>query len=141
MKKLLYEELSYKVRGACFAVYNELGFGHKENVYSQALSNELGLLFVPFEKEVFLSVRYKNDPVGNYRADFVIDNKIIIEIKAVEFMPKVYEKQLLHYLKSTSYQLGFLVNFGGPNLIIKRLLWTTDYHPRKSAMIRNNLKI
>lgn len=121
---LLYADLTYRIRGAIFNVYNELGFGHKEQVYHKALISELAELKIPFEKEVALNVRYKGESVGNYRPDLVIDGKVILELKAVEFMPKVYEKQLIHYLKSTGFQLGLLVNFGGSKLYIKRLVWT-----------------
>jgi len=62
--------------------------------------------------------------VGNYRPDFVVDGKVILEIKSVEFMPQSYELQLIHYLKTTGYQVGLLVNFGSPRLVIKRFVWT-----------------
>lgn len=123
ISNLLYEELTYKVRGCIFNVYNELGYGHKEQVYQKALKKEFEEKNIPYKKEANLSVTYKGEAVGNYRPDFVIDNKIIIELKAVEFMPKMFETQLLHYLKATNFQLGFLVNFGAPKLLIKRLIW------------------
>ena len=122
--KLIYADLTYKVRGCIFNVYNTLGHGHKEQVYQKALEKELTSQEVPFKREVNLPVIYKDEKVGNYRPDFVIDDKVIIEIKAVEFMPKSYEQQLTHYLKSTNYELGLLVNFGTPKLQIKRLVWT-----------------
>lgn len=121
---LIYSELTYQLRGAVFAIYNELGFGHKEQVYQKALAKELDELQIPFQKEVSLNVKYKGDSVGNYRPDFVADDKVIIELKAVDFMPKSFETQLLHYLKTTGFQLGLLVNFGAPKLQIKRLVWT-----------------
>ena len=124
-KKLIYADLTYKIRGCLFNVYNNLGYGHKEQVYQKALEKELNEQKVPLKREINLKVLYKDEKVGNYRPDFVIDDKIIIEIKAVEFMPKSYEKQLLHYLKSTNYKLGLLVNFGAPKLYIKRLIWST----------------
>ena len=129
--KLLYEDITYKVREALFNVYNSLGYGHKEEVYQNALKKEFSDLSIPFEKEVYLPVFYKDEPVGNYRADFVIDKKIIIELKAVPFMPKSYENQLINYLKSTGYLLGLLINFGSHTLIIKRLVWT---NPRESTL-------
>jgi GxxExxY protein len=142
-KKLLYGDLTYRVRGAIFTVYNELGFGHKENIYQKALIKEFEILNIPYKQEVGLDVKYKGDIVGKYRPDFVIDDKIIIEIKSVEFMTKSYEEQLLHYLKTTGYSLGFLVNFGSNRLFIKRLIWTNN--PRVSVRnqcesIRNQFK-
>ena len=120
---LLYADITYKVRGAFFNVYNELGFGHKEQVYQKALVKEFTELTIPFKRELNIKVKYKGEAVGNYIPDFVIDEKIVIEIKAVEWMVKSFETQLLHYLKSTGFKLGILVNFGSPKLYIKRLIY------------------
>jgi len=121
---LLYEDLTFKVRGAAFNVYNELGFGHKENVYQKSLEEEFNQLKLSYKREFNLKVYYKDIKVGDYRPDFIIDNKIILEIKATEFVPKTFETQLIYYLKSTKYKLGLLINFGSPKLQIKRLIWT-----------------
>lgn len=137
---LLYADLTYKVRGAVFSVFNELGNGHKEQVYQRALEREFEELKIPYKKEVSLKVSYKGEAVGNYRPDFVIDDKIVVEIKAVEFMPKIFETQLVHYLKTTGFSLGLLVNFGSNRLYIKRLIWTKN--PRESVVNqRKSLKI
>ncbi len=131
----MYEELSYKVRGCAFEVYNRLGFGHKESVYQKAFAEELRKNDIPFEREKSLSINYRGKCVGGYRPDFVIDGKLIVEIKAVKMMPKSYERQLIHYLKSTGYKLGFLINFGSKNIDIRRRVWSLDYQ-RKSAINR-----
>lgn len=128
---LLYADLTYKVRGCIFNVYNALGHGHKEQVYQKALEKEFKDQKVTAKREVNLKVLYKDEKVGNYRPDFVVDDKLILELKAVEFIPKSYEQQLIHYLKTTDLSLGMLVNFGKPKLEIKRLVWTR--HPRKSV--------
>lgn len=127
---LLYGNLTYKIRGAVFNVYNTLGYGHKEQVYQHALVKEFTEKGIPFKREVNLSVNYKGTKVGNYKPDFIINNKVILEIKATEFLPKTFSEQLLHYLKSTGYNLGILINFGSTQLQIKRLIWT---NPRKSV--------
>lgn len=124
VEKFLYEELSYKLRGCVFSVYNTLGFGHKESVYQKALADELAKMKLNFEREKTIPITYNGKQVGVYRPDFVIDNKIIVEIKAVEFMPKSYETQLVYYLKGTNYKLGFLINFGGTKLDIRRRIYT-----------------
>jgi len=80
---------------------------------------------IGYAQEVVLPVKYQNDPVGTYRADFIIENKILLEIKAVEFMPKNYEIQLLHYLKTTGYKLGLLIIFGSRRVQIRRRIWTS----------------
>ncbi len=121
---LLYEQLSYDVRGAMIAVHKELGSGHKEKVYQRALAKELGSRDIPFEREKDVPIEYDGDKVGSYRPDFVVDEKIIVEVKAVSFMPKNFEEQLTHYLKSTKYKLGLLVNFGRRRLIVKRRIYT-----------------
>lgn len=127
--ELLYADLTYQIRGAMFIVYNSLGFGHKESVYQRALSKEFDTKHIPYQREVNLDVFYNNEVVGHYRPDFVIDNKIIIELKATEFISKNFETQIIHYLKSTKFNLGLLVNFGSDKLYIKRLVWTTS-NPR-----------
>lgn len=120
---LIYKELTYKLRGAIFKVYNVLGFGHKESVYQRALSVEFGSQSILYKEEPRLAVVYEGIKVGTYTPDFLIDDKIILEIKSTEFMPAQAEKQLIYYLKGTSYKLGFLVNFGSSKLEIKRKIW------------------
>lgn len=122
--ELLYEQLSYKVRGAMIAVHKELGSGHKEKVYQRALAKEFENREIPFEREKSMSIEYDGETVGSYRPDFIVDNKIIVEVKAVRFMPQNFEEQLTHYLKSTKYKLGFLVNFGRRRMVIKRRIYT-----------------
>ena len=126
MPELLYSDLTYKIRKAVFNVYNTLGYGHKEQIYQKALMEELTILDIPYKAQPNIKVSYKDKNVGNYIPDFLIDNRIIIEIKALEIFPVSLEKQLIYYLKSTGYRLGLLVNFGLPKLVIKRLIWTTS---------------
>ena len=133
MTELLYEDLSYKIRGCCFTVYNTLGFGHKEDIYQKALELELAKQKVKYEAQKSLTIYYDDKKVGNYRPDLIIDDKIIVEIKAVEYIPKNFEQQLIYYLKGTNFKLGFLVNFGSSKLYIKRLIWSTNYQ-RKSVI-------
>jgi GxxExxY protein len=118
--KWLYRELTEKIIGSCYRVHNDLGAGHKELVYKEALCKEFEEEQIEYKQEVHLAVRYKNTNVGTYRADFVIENKVLLEIKAVEFMPKYYETQLLRYLKSTGYEIGLLINFGAGSVQIRR---------------------
>lgn len=120
VENFLYEDLSYKIRGACFNVHNTLGGGHKEIIYQKALVLEFQKNGISFEREKSLTINYNDVKVGVYRPDFVINNKIIIEIKAVDFMPKDYEIQLLNYLKSTKLPLGFLINFGPRKVEVRR---------------------
>lgn len=128
MTKYLYQELTYKIRGALYEVYNTLGPGFKESVYHNALTKEFTIRKIPFEEKKRMPVKYKAEKVGIYEPDFVIDKKILLEIKAVPEFHKVYEVQLFYYLKGTEYKLGFLVNFGGIKLEIKRRIYQTARH-------------
>lgn len=120
---LLYEHLTYEIRGAVFKVYNTLGFGHKEIVYQKALSFEFEKNNIKHEREKKLDVLYDGKVVGCYKPDFVVEGKVVIEIKSLEFVPKDMEKQLIYYLKGTKYKLGLLINFGSSTLSVKRKIW------------------
>ncbi len=120
VENFLHEDLSYKIRGACFNVHNILGGGHKEVIYQKALAIELEKSGIKFEREKFLTISYENENIGVYRPDFLVNGEIILELKAVDVMPKDYEVQLIHYLKSTKLPLGFLINFGPKKVEIRR---------------------
>ena len=122
--KLLYSDLTYKIRGCIFHVYNTLGFGHKELVYHKALSIEFTKNDITFKEEMPITVYYEKQKVGVYRPDFIIEDKVLIEIKAIPFMGKDPEIQMIYYLKGTRYKLGLLINFGSNKLDIRRKIWT-----------------
>ena len=138
VKDFLYEDLSYNIRGCVFKIYNILGFGHKENVYQKALETEFAKLKIDFRKEKVLPVIYEGKKIGIYKPDFIVENKIIIEIKAVPFMSRNYETQLTYYLKGTNYKLGFLINFGSQKLDIKRRVWTPHYQRSSASAVISN---
>lgn len=123
-QQLLYEDLTYKIRGAIFDVHKSLGPGHKELVYQKALAKEFVLRRIPFVREKVLNVVYKGEKVGIYKPDFIIDEKVIIEIKAVPFLPHDAEVQLSYYLRGTNYKLGLLVNFGSKRVDIRRRIYS-----------------
>lgn len=123
MGKLEYEELTYKIRGMIFEVYNVLGPGFKENVYHNSLREEFDKIKLKYIEKKRIKIIYKGKDVGIYEPDFIVEDKIIIEIKAVDIMPKVFEKQLYSYLKATKYKIGILVNFGADNLDIRRRIF------------------
>jgi GxxExxY protein len=120
--KLLYEDLTYKIRGAVFAVHKILGSGHKEAVYHKALAIELRKRGLKFVQESPLPISYENTKVGVYKPDFIIEDKIIVEIKAVPFVVRSHLEQMVHYLSATNYRLGLLINFGGRRVQIKRVI-------------------
>ena len=119
----LYPDLTYKIRGAMYKVHKTLGSGHKESVYHKALIAEFDLQRIPYETEKALSVVYEGTKVGNYRPDFIVDGKVLIELKAVPILPIQAERQLYYYIRGTEYKLGLLVNFGSNSLTIKRKIW------------------
>lgn len=123
MAKLEYEELTYKTRGAFFEVYNILGPGFKELIYHNALKEEFDRSGIKFEEKKRIQISYKGKKVGIYEPDFIIDDKVIVELKAVPERSDIFEKQLYSYLKGTKYRVGFLVNFGMDRLEIKRRIY------------------
>lgn len=120
---LLYGELTYQIRRSIFNVHNKLGSGFKENIYQNALTEEFTKQGLFFDREKNLEVIYEGKKVGSYRPDFVIDGKIILEIKALPFIGEIERKQVWHYLKGSSYRLALLVNFGNKKLEIKRVIY------------------
>ena len=122
MTELLYQELTYSVIGAAMEVHRELGPGFLEVVYQRALAHELGLRGHAVELEHALSVRYKGQLVGEYRADMVVDSKLVLELKAVSAISKAHLAQAQHYLAATGLQLALILNFGAASLEHKRVI-------------------
>ncbi|MBP8040356.1 MAG: GxxExxY protein [Bacteroidales bacterium] len=105
-------KISYIARGCIFEVYNQLGPGLLESVYESALSYELLNQGLKIETQVPIPVNYKDIPLEiGFRADIIIENKVIIEIKSIENIAEVHHKQVLTYMKLTGIKLGLLVNF------------------------------
>ena len=118
----LYNELTKKIIAACYNVHNELGCGFFEKVYQEALAIELSEQGIPFEREKHLAISYHGKVLDcNYIADFVVDNKVIVELKAVKDMDSVFEAQTINYLKATGLKIGLLINFGNESIQIKRV--------------------
>ena len=113
-------DLTYKIRGAIFTVFNELGPGLLESVYEAALAFELMHLGFNIKTQVPLPVVYKDVKLEiGFRVDILVEDKIVVEIKSVEYLHDVHKKQLLTYLKLSNKKLGILVNFNSAKLIDK----------------------
>ena len=127
--KLLYSELSYKIRGACFELRKELGWGHKEVIYQRGLEQKLIQLGLNCDRERQLPVKVDGKKVGVYIPDLVVEEKIMIEIKAKEFVNKYDITQFWQYLRISSFKLGFLINFGSQKdlEIIRRVYDTARF--------------
>ena len=121
--KILYRELSYKIVGCALAVHKALGPGFPEAVYERALELELLKASLASERQKTFRVLYDSKPVGDFRADFVIAGKVILELKAVTEMPKVFERQVHSYLQVSGLRLGMLMNFGREKLETKRIVY------------------
>ena len=115
-------DITYLINGAIFEVNRELGAGFLEKVYENALLIELIERGLKALNQVPIQVKYKERNVGEYYADIVVENQIILELKAVDKLQKVHEAQLLNYLKATGLKIGLLVNFKHPKAEIKRFI-------------------
>jgi len=119
---MLYEEQSGLVIGAAIEVHKVLGSGFLESVYERALALELTGRQIPFERQVPITVMCRQVQVGEYRADFLMDGKIILEVKATNSLVAEHQAQVLHYLTATGLRLALPLNFGAKSLQFKRLI-------------------
>lgn len=118
---LLYKDLTDRILKAAYTVHNELGCGFLEKVYQEALAIQMTEMNIPFEREKYLQVFYHGKCLQcDYIADFVVDDKVILELKAVTEMDNVFKAQTINYLKITGYKVGFLMNFGQEEFQFKR---------------------
>ena len=116
-------DLTYKIRGAIFTVFTELGPGLLESVYEAALMYELKEQGLEAKNQVAIPIKYKNIELENgFRIDILVENEIILELKSVEILQNIHKKQLLTYLKLSGLKLGFLINFNCERLISKENL-------------------
>ena len=113
---LLYEELSRAIVGAAIEVHRHIGPGQLESVYQRALGQELALREIPHRAQVPVTMLYKGCSVGDFFVDLIVDDKIIVELKAVSGFEAVHAAQVLSYLRSTNLRLGLLINFNVPVL-------------------------
>lgn len=109
---ILHKELTEKVIGCFYTVYDELGGGFLESVYEKALIIEFSKLGIEAEAQKAINVYYKKQLVGEFRADIIVENSVLVEIKAVSNLQPAHEAQLLNYLRATGIRVGLLVNFG-----------------------------
>ncbi len=115
-RDIIFPDLSYRIMQAVFEVHNQLGPGFLERIYENALSHELAILEIPYVQQPLVDVVYKGKQIGTHRLDMVIDNKIILEFKAVSELADIHKQQLHSYLKATNLRLGILINFGTPRV-------------------------
>ena len=120
--KLLHKQLTYKLIGIFYRIHSTLGCGFPERIYQRAIELELKRENIPYGKQKEFKVSYNGIEVGYSRLDLIIDNKIIVELKAIERLPKVHKEQLISQLKASPYEVGLLVNFGASKLEYIRII-------------------
>ncbi len=124
-KKFLYGDLTYKLRGIFFEVKKKIGLGHKEGIYHNALEIEFAKAGIAFESKKNIPILYEGKSIGTYQPDFVIEDKVIIELKALPEIARPQIEQVWSYLKGCSYKLALLVNYGSTDIDIKRIVYDT----------------
>jgi GxxExxY protein len=122
-RKLIEKELSYEIVGAFYTVYNGLGYGFLESVYSNAMSLELQMRNLRVEREVPVAVLYEGQEVGKYRMDMLVDGRVLLEIKSCATVGETENRQLFNYLRASRIPLAVLLHFG-PKPAYKRFVWT-----------------
>ncbi len=130
--ELLHKNITDKIIRAFYNVYNELGFGFLEKVYERSMVIELRNMGLECESQKKIDVYYKNKNVGDYYADIIVENKVIVELKAAEGIIKEHEAQLLNYLKATNIEVGLLLNFGNKPKF-QRLIFENEFKNNQSV--------
>jgi GxxExxY protein len=119
---LLYSDLTKQIIGAAIEVHKILGCGFLESVYEEALAIEFELNKIPFERQKNIEIFYKNRFAKYFTLDFLVYNKIIVELKAIKKTTDIETAQVLNYLKAGDFKLGLLFNFGATSLEFKRII-------------------
>jgi GxxExxY protein len=123
-KNMDINDIAYSINGAVFEVNKVLGHGFLEKVYENALAIELKKRGLIVESQKSIKVLYKDETVGEYVADILVEGQVIIELKTVDKLDKIHEAQIMNYLKATGVPVGLLVNFKHPKAEIERIIFT-----------------
>ena len=118
---MVHHDLTEKILGCCFEVINELGTGFLESVYRKAVLVALKEHGLEAQEEVSIKVHYHNNPVGNFYADIIVANTVLVELKVCKAHAQENSAQVINYLKATKIPVGILVNFGNKHLEYRRL--------------------
>lgn len=122
---LKHGELTEKIIGIFFNIYNEIGHGFVESVYEQAFSVALAENEIFFQRQIAVPVWFHDHQIGDFRADLLVDNKVIVELKTGRGIDPAWEKQLLNYLRATEIEVGLLLNFG-PDAQFRRYIFENE---------------
>ena len=121
-QKHAFETLSKMIIGVAIKIHKELGPGFLENIYEEALKLELTEAKIHYESQKEVKIKYLDTEIGTHRLDIIVENKIIVELKATRELSDVHFAQLRSYLKATGLKIGLLLNFAKPTLEIKRIV-------------------
>jgi len=121
-----YEHVTEKIIGCAYRVYNRMGFGFLESVYEKCMLIELRKAGLKAEAQKSISVRYENEIVGDFIADILVEDAVIVELKSVRTVAKAHEAQLVNYLVATGKDVGLLLNFAEQKVEVKRKVRTLD---------------
>ena len=121
-EKIIYKDLSFKLIGIAYKVYNSLGFALQEKYYQRAYEKELQKLNIPYKKELKVDLNYNGDKIGEYFLDFLVDDKIIIELKVAPRLRHIHIRQVLEYLDITKKKLALLIFFTDDGIRYRRVL-------------------
>ena len=117
------DSLTRRIIAACYEVHNKLGPGFVEKIYLSALKIALQKADIKYVPEKEFWVKFDNEKVGKFRIDLLVENKVIVELKSLEgSFPKVFESQVISYLKASGLRVGLLVNFGNEKCVVRRLV-------------------
>ncbi len=125
---MIEDKLTEKIIGAAYQVHNTLGFGFREKIYQRAMVIALGKMGLEVEEEYPMSIFFEGEKIGRHRADLYVEQKVLVELKAILSLSKGDEVQLVNYLKATGTKTGLLVNFGQSVQIRRKY---KDYRPPK----------
>ena len=132
---MLHQDLTRKIIGCAFEVQNELGVGFLESVYEQAMVVALAQSGIPVQAQAPISVSFRGVIVGSFYADLLVDESVIVELKAVSQLSDQHRAQVLNYLNATGIPVGLLINFGNPRLQYRRLTAKQHYKPEQRGAV------
>lgn len=124
--------------GAAMEVYNRLGPGFLEGVYEEALSIELNLKKIRYERQKELPVFYRDRIIKTFICDFLVEGQVVVELKAIKALSEIEQVQLTSYLKASRIEVGLLINFGGKSLTFKRMIFSNGNQRNQRNLCLNN---
>ena len=122
MPKIIYPELSYRIIGIAYKIYNNLGYGYQEKYYQKAFSIEFNKQNINYKREVCIQLEYSGEKIGKYFIDFIAENKIVIELKVGSKFYQRDIKQILSYLENNKLKLGIIILISPPCIKYKRIV-------------------